>query len=230
MKFKGQIFIILALIVLISTLTLIPIITRNIILLDDIKYVTVLDYKLTVLLIDSLAYTTSMNRVYNASTLTSSVRGFLENYSKLTYKYYGIILDLSRVKINSNIPVIVSLNSTKSIYIEVLYSDSKIPLRIHITINATLTPIITKWIYYDILIVKVNYTYRVNSLKLIVPLVEAYIVLNRTVVYGYIEVEDNYYTIYFPLPTYTYLVGYGNVTLHLIDSRGVILWCILGTV
>lgn len=230
MKLKGQIFIILALIILISIFTLTPIITRNIVFSDDINLNTILDYKLTVLLIDSLAYTTSMNVKYNISTLVNGVREFLENYSKPTHKYYGIVFDTSKVIVNSNIPIVIPLNSTRSIYVKILYSDGKIPLEVHITINATLTLLITKWIYYDILLVKVNYTYLVNSLKLVVPLVEAYIVLNKTIVYGYVEVKDNYYTIYFPLPSYTYLVRYGNVTLNLIDSRGVVLWCILGTV
>lgn len=227
MKLKGQIFIILALVVLVSTLTLIPVVTRNMILLDDIRYDVILDYKLAVLLIDSLAYTTSMNGMYNANTLVNGVKEFLENYSKLTHKYYGIILDTSRVTVNSNIPIVIPLNSTKSVHIEILYSDNRVSLGIHITINATLTPTITKWVYYDILLVRVNYTYQVNSLKFIVPLVEAYMVLNRTIVYGYIEVENDYYMIYFPLPSYTYLNRCGSATLHLIDSRGVVLWCIL---
>jgi len=228
MKFKGQILIILALFILIFTFTIIPLVSNNLMAIDDTNINTTLEYKVASILLDYLAYTTDAYRNYNESVLNNVIATLLDSDSNLFYRYYRVTLSSSNILITTNIPNVVALYSSSSLYIKLSYSDNKIPINIYMLINSSVTPSIISQVY-TILLVNVTYVYVVNSLRLLVPLTKAYIDVNGTIVYGYIERnDDSSYTIYFPLPIP--LNQLSEVTLYMGDKRGVFLWCVISLV
>ena len=225
---KGQMLIILAILILISIFITIPSITKNNLVIYEETFNSTLDYKVSIILLDLLAYTTNTYSNYNYSILNSEIKQLIEEYSDIIYKYYNYTINSTAILVNTNIPCTIRLYETDNSFIRVDYSDTSISIVNSIFINTTITPTIISQPYY-ILAVNVTHYYLINNFKLLTPVIKAYILYNNTIIYGYIErIENDFYTIYFPLYNWSSLIS--EIEMHLEDYRGVHVWCIISVV